>query len=97
MAVPKQCHTKSRRDKRRANQFIKGVGLFFCPKCRQAALPHRVCLNCGFYKGREVINVLAKLEKKERKKKEKEVAETEKEKPNKEKSMDLQELSKKKF
>ena len=23
-----------------------------CPQCKQAKLPHRVCGNCGYYKGR---------------------------------------------
>jgi len=36
-------------------------------------MPHRACLNCGTYKGREVIDVLKKLDKKERKAKEKEL------------------------
>jgi len=38
------------------------------------ALPHRVCANCGFYKDKEVVDVLKKLTKKERKEKEKELA-----------------------
>jgi len=33
-----------------------------------------VCENCGFYKGREIVDVLKKLTKKERKEKEKELA-----------------------
>jgi len=33
-----------------------------------------MCENCGFYKGREVVDVLKKLTKKERKAKEKELA-----------------------
>jgi large subunit ribosomal protein L32 len=27
----------------------------YCPNCEQPVLPHRVCANCGFYQGREVI------------------------------------------
>lgn len=38
-----------------------------------------MCSNCGFYKGKEIVNVLTKLDKKERKKKEKELAKHEKE------------------
>jgi len=34
-------------------------------------LPHTVCENCGTYRDRMVIDVLAKLGKKEKKKKEK--------------------------
>ena len=36
--------------------------------------PHTVCINCGKYQGVEMINVLGKLTKKEKKKKEKELA-----------------------
>lgn len=43
-----------------------------CAKCGKTVLPHHVCNYCGFYNGREVIDVLAKLDKKERKKREKE-------------------------
>lgn len=49
-----------------------------CPKCSKPILGHRACTNCGFYKGREVVNVLEKLDKKERKKREKELATQEK-------------------
>jgi len=74
MAVPKQKHTKSRRNKRRAHLHLKEPGLTLCPRCRKSVLPHTVCLNCGYYKGMEIINVLKKLTKKERKQKEKEIA-----------------------
>lgn len=37
-------------------------------------LPHAVCDNCGTYRGRTVVDVLAKLDKKERKKKETELS-----------------------
>ena len=26
-----------------------------CPQCKRPKLPHRVCIHCGFYKGREVV------------------------------------------
>jgi len=28
-----------------------------CPQCGAAKLPHRVCGNCGYYRGRRVIDV----------------------------------------
>ena len=28
-----------------------------CPNCGALTVPHRVCKNCGFYKGREVIKM----------------------------------------
>ena len=71
--VPKQHHTKSSRNQRRMHIFLKQPSLAKCPKCGKPVLPHTVCLNCGYYKGMEVIDVLKKLTKKERKKKEKEM------------------------
>jgi large subunit ribosomal protein L32 len=97
MAVPKQKHTKSRRDKRRLNIFLKAASLIKCPKCGQPILAHTVCPNCGYYKGREVIDVLKKLTKKERKKREREMKEKEKAtgKESKEKPLTWEEMSRK--
>lgn len=53
--------------------FIKEPALALCPKCGKPILPHNACRACGFYKGEEVIDVLKKLTKKERKQKEKEM------------------------
>jgi len=97
MAVPKKHTTKSKRDLRRAHIFLKAPVLVPCPKCGKLTLPHRVCQNCGYYKGEEIINVLEKLEKRERKKREKEIKEKEKEEKRKKKPLTLEELSRKKF
>ena len=74
--------------------FIKEQVLAVCLKCGKPVLPHRVCLNCGYYKGVEVINVLEKLTKKEKKKREKEIAAKEKEEKGA-KPLSAEELSKK--
>ncbi len=97
MTAPKQRHTKSRRNKRRANIFVKAPTLTLCPKCAKKTLPHTICWNCGYYKGEEVIDVLKKLTKKEKKKREKEMKTTEKEeqKEGKAKPLTFEELSKK--
>lgn len=97
MAVPKQRHTKSRRNKRRMHLFLEKPSLSLCPKCGKKVLPHTICWNCGYYKGQEVVNVLKKLGKKEKKQKEKEIKIKEKEgKENgKEKSITWEGLSKK--
>jgi len=93
MAVPKQKHTKSRRNKRRSHHALTKQGFSVCPKCQETVLPHQLCQNCGTYAGREVIDVLAKLTKKERKKKQKEMSEQEKQAPAKD--LNMEELSKK--
>lgn len=89
MAVPKQKHTKSRRNKRRMHIFLKAVTLVKCPKCKKLIQPHIVCPYCGYYKGVEVIDVLKKLTKKERKKKEKEMKAKEREEGEKTKEKPL--------
>ena len=53
--------------------FLKPPSLSICPKCKKPIRTHSVCLNCGYYKGKEIIDVLGKLTKKERKKREKEM------------------------
>ena len=74
--------------------FIKPPSLSYCPKCKKPARPHTVCLNCGYYKGEEIIDVLKKLTKKERKKHEKEMeAKKEKGEKTKEKSLTWEEMS----
>lgn len=78
--------------------FLQAPVLSVCERCGKAKLPHAVCPNCGFYKGKEVVNVLEKLEKKERKKREKEIKEREKEEGEKKaKPLTMEELSRKKF
>ncbi len=74
MPVPRQRHTKSKRNQQRAHQALKALKLVNCPKCGQPVLAHQVCQNCGTYKGREVIDVMKKLTKREQKKRQKELA-----------------------
>ena len=65
MALPKKKHSKSRRDKRRsANSKLTVENLSVCTSCAALILPHRVCPQCGFYKGKPVIIVETKEEKK---------------------------------
>lgn len=74
------------------------AALSVCSKCGKKLLPHVVCPACGYYKGKEVINVLAKLDKKERKLKEREMqakAEAEKKGPQKEGELNWEKTSQK--
>lgn len=95
MPVPKQKHTKSRRNQRRSHLALKPRNFSVCLKCGKSVFSHHACPNCGYYRGREVINVLAKLEKKEKKLKQKEIQQAEKEKAVEEKkSLTMEKLSK---
>ena len=42
---------------RRSHDHLKVKGVTECPSCHQPILPHRVCMFCGKYKNREVIEV----------------------------------------
>jgi large subunit ribosomal protein L32 len=56
VAVPARRKSKARKNTRRAQNIkIEGVSLAVCPQCKQPKLPHRVCIHCGFYKGREIV------------------------------------------
>ncbi|MDR0222038.1 MAG: 50S ribosomal protein L32 [Oscillospiraceae bacterium] len=56
MAVPKRKVSKARRDKRRFNAWkLSSPAFSVCEKCGELKVPHRVCLNCGHYKGREIV------------------------------------------
>lgn len=63
MALPKRRHSSSRQGKRRGEQKIHVPSVSVCPNCKSPKLPHRVCSICGYYKGRQVIQVESKEEK----------------------------------
>ena len=57
MAVPKGKVSKARRNSRRANWKLEMPGIVECPQCHQMKLAHRVCKNCGYYNGVQVVNM----------------------------------------
>ena len=86
-------HTKGKRNRVRSHHALVVKALGRCSHCNASVMAHRVCQNCGYYKDREIINVLARLDKKERKKKEKELHAHEEENAHKEASLSAEELS----
>lgn len=57
MAVPKKRHSASRRDKRAANWKLSVPNMVECKHCHALILSHRVCPQCGYYDGKEVVKV----------------------------------------
>lgn len=56
MAHPKRKTSKARRDARRAQTFkLSAPGIVECPQCHEMKLAHRVCKECGYYNGKEVV------------------------------------------
>ena len=55
MAVPKGKQSKSRTNKRFANYKATAATLVECHHCHELKESHRVCGNCGYYDGKEVV------------------------------------------
>jgi large subunit ribosomal protein L32 len=62
-------HTRAHTGNRRSHHALKAKIFSSCPNCNQPKETHVVCTNCGFYRGRKVIDVVKKVEKKQTKKK----------------------------
>ena len=57
MPNPKRRHSKTRTAKRRTHDALSKVGLSECPHCHEQKLPHRVCPACGWYNGRQAVEL----------------------------------------
>ncbi len=56
MPVPKRKLSRARRDSKHANKYIRPQSFANCSNCSTPILPHIVCGECGFYKGRKVMS-----------------------------------------
>ena len=61
MAVPKRRKSKSKVRMRRSHDSLNVPNLRPCPRCGVYTLPHRVCSECGHYKGKLVITPKVKI------------------------------------
>lgn len=73
MAEPKKRLTSTRSGNRQSKDALKSKALINCSNCKAKILPHRVCPNCGFYKGEKIVKM--KDEIKKQKKTEEQLAE----------------------
>ncbi|WP_088005782.1 50S ribosomal protein L32 [Indiicoccus explosivorum] len=56
MAVPFRRTSKTKKRKRRTHFKLEVPGMISCPNCGEPKLAHRVCKECGHYKGKEVVS-----------------------------------------
>ena len=58
MAVPKKKTSKAKSRSRRASNWqIQNPGRSICPRCASVKVPHTVCGTCGWYHGRQAVEV----------------------------------------
>lgn len=58
MAVPKNKKSKMKKRSRRAQAYkLDRVTTTTCPNCGEPVMPHRVCKSCGYYGGKEVLDI----------------------------------------
>lgn len=61
---PKRKLSRGRRDRRRAHDALVATNLVQCSNCGEMRPAYTVCPNCGYYQGREVIEIEKETKKK---------------------------------
>ena len=61
MAVPKRKTSRMKKRQRKAANRYEGVQANYCTNCAAPAAPHRVCPACGYYNGKQVVDVEAEF------------------------------------
>ena len=56
MAQPKRRWSKARTGMKRSTWKLEHQTLSTCKHCHEPVQPHRVCSNCGYYNGKEVVS-----------------------------------------
>lgn len=56
-AVPARRTSKTAKRQRRTHLKKDAPTVVTCKQCGAAIAPHRACVKCGYYKGKEVIKV----------------------------------------
>ncbi len=58
--VVRMRHTRAHTANRRSHHALKTPALAACTNCGATRRPHHMCLECGWYNGRQVIDLKAK-------------------------------------
>ena len=57
MGVPKRRVSHARQGERRSHLAIDLPTLVECSHCHEMTLPHHVCPSCGWYQGRQAVEL----------------------------------------
>ena len=58
MAVPKQKRTRMRTHLKRVKTYRAiSSSVTVCSNCGEPKEPHRVCLHCGYYGGKQILEI----------------------------------------
>ena len=61
-------HTRAHTGNRRSHHALKSGAFSKCSHCGALRAPHTVCVACGYYRGRKVLDQVKKVEKKQARK-----------------------------
>jgi large subunit ribosomal protein L32 len=62
-------HTHAHTANRRSHHALKSAAFSKCSHCGTLRPPHTVCMACGHYRGRKVLDIVKGVEKKTKKSK----------------------------
>jgi len=62
-------HTRAHTGNRRSHHALKSGAFSNCSHCGKPRVPHTVCAACGYYRGRKVLDLVKKVEKKQARRK----------------------------
>lgn len=65
--VVRMRHTKSHTANRRSHHALKSATFMKCSNCSALKKHHTVCASCGHYGSKKVIDLVKKIEKKQKK------------------------------
>ena len=65
--VVRMRHTKSHTANRRSHHALVSLKVVKCTNCSAPQKSHNICATCGFYNGKKVLDLIKKVEKKQKK------------------------------